>query len=127
MLGTRKSKCKLASVSYSLSCGLCLFLRFLTDLDSFSPSFGDDSLVMRSSRVIRLVMCLFCQAHSNCRAEILEGKPATMQVISHGRRLFLEVLTAPPVEIPLCCASLRRGLGVEPMYSDLLLAIERNR
>ena len=53
-------------------------------------------------------------AYSNCRAAICDGKPEMMQAISQGRKLSLDVLTAPPLERPLCWASRRTGFGVEP-------------
>lgn len=51
---------------------------------------------IRSVGVICLVKWALCQAHSNWRAAILEGNPATIQAISHGRSDALEVRTAPP-------------------------------
>lgn len=56
--------------------------------------------------------------HSNCRAAILLGKPVTKHVISHGRRVSLDVRTAPPLASPLCCLSRRGGFGVLPMYVE---------
>ena len=69
---------------------------------------------MRSSCEIWRVRWLLCHAHSNCRADILDVKPETMQVISHGRRLSRPVRTAPPLTRPLCWLRRRSGFGVEP-------------
>ena len=52
--------------------------------------------------------------YSNCKAAMLDGKPVTMQAISHGLRLLRDVRAAPPLEMPLCWARRRSGLGVEP-------------
>jgi hypothetical protein len=52
--------------------------------------------------------------YSNCKAAIFEGNPVTRQVISHGRSVFLDVLTAPPLAIPLCCFKRLTGCGVLP-------------
>lgn len=54
--------------------------------------------------------------YSNCSAAILLGKPVTKHVISHGRRESRDVLTAPPLDSPLCCLRRRTGLGVLPTY-----------
>ena len=52
--------------------------------------------------------------YSNCKAAILLGKPVTKHVISHGRSESRDVLTAPPLDSPLCCLRRRTGLGVLP-------------
>jgi hypothetical protein len=51
---------------------------------------------------------------SNCRAADLDGNPYTMHTTSQGLSESLEVLTAPPVEMPLCCFHLRTMFGVDP-------------
>lgn len=50
-----------------------------------------------------------------------------MQAISHGRKLGREVLTAPPLILPLCCPSLLDGFGVEPIYKLACLIVERSK
>ena len=52
--------------------------------------------------------------YSNCNAAILLGNPVTRHVISHGRNESRDVLTAPPLDSPLCCLRRRTGLGVLP-------------
>jgi len=47
------------------------------------------------------------ETYSNCRAAMLDGKPWTMQVISHGRSVCRAVLVAPPFVWPLCWLSLK--------------------
>lgn len=55
------------------------------------------------------------KTHSNFRAAIMLGKPETRAIISHGRRLALDVRTAPPLTWPLCCFNRLGGFGVDPM------------
>ena len=64
--------------------------------------------------------------HSNFKAATALGNPETKATISHGRSLSLDVLTAPPFASPLCCFNRRGGFGVDPMYSDAWLTVERN-
>ena len=66
-------------------------------------------------------------AHSNCNAAILDGKPVTMQIISHGRSFLRLVLQAPPFTSPLCWPSRRRGSGVEPMYKLVGRTVDLSR
>ena len=66
---------------------------------------------------------VFCQAHSNCRAAILLGKPVTIALIIHGRLSSLEVRYAPPCARPLCCLRRRGGLGVEPTLTTIRTTI----
>ena len=49
-----------------------------------------------------MIEVLLCWTYSNCKAAILEGKPVTMHVISHGRSDRVAVRLAPPLDMPLC-------------------------
>lgn len=55
------------------------------------------------------------KAYSNFKAAVELAKPETKATISHGRREFRDVRTAPPLTTPLCWLRRRGGLGVEPM------------
>lgn len=55
-----------------------------------------------------------CSTHSNCSAAVRLMNPSTITTISHGRRLCRAVRCAPPLVVPLCCASRRAGFGVDP-------------
>jgi hypothetical protein len=65
--------------------------------------------------------------YSNCKAAILLGKPVTRQLISQGLSESRDVLTAPPLDSPLCCFRRRTGLGVLPTYSCAWRIVERSR
>jgi hypothetical protein len=65
--------------------------------------------------------------YSNCKAAILLGKPVTSRLISHGLNESRDVLTAPPLDSPLCCFRRRTGLGVLPTYSCAWRIVERSR
>jgi hypothetical protein len=65
--------------------------------------------------------------YSNCKAAILLGKPVTRRLISHGLSESRDVLTAPPLDSPLCCFRRRTGLGVLPTYSCAWRIVERSR
>ena len=65
--------------------------------------------------------------YSNCKAAILLGKPVTRQLISQGLNESRDVLTAPPLDSPLCCLRRRTGLGVLPTYSCAWRMVERSR
>lgn len=65
--------------------------------------------------------------YSNCNAAILLGNPVTKHVISHGRKESRDVLTAPPLDSPLCCLRRRTGLGVLPTYRFAWRIVDRSR
>lgn len=67
------------------------------------------------------------EPYSNCKAATLDGNPETTQVISHGRRCCRAVLTAPPLDKPLCWSSRRRGFGVDPTYRAECRTVDRSR
>lgn len=63
--------------------------------------------------------------YSNLSAATILGNPETKTIISQGRRLSRDVRAAPPLDSPLCCFRRRGGFGVEPMYRDACLTVER--
>jgi len=99
------------------------FKRASNDMGGFLFLFGEalfffsnsSILASRTSLSMWRVACVFCHAHSNCKAAYLDGKPVTMQVISQGRFVCRDVRFAPPLLEPLCWPSRRAGLGVLPM------------
>lgn len=80
---------------------------------------------MRAGDGICMDKCGFVMAHSNFSAATALGKPATRATISHGRSLFLDVRAAPPIASPLCCFKRRGGCGVDPMYNEAWLTVDR--